>query len=198
MTEWKQKRRHLRYYNITANLYDTRYAEEQALKIEAAIESLQRTRHGSILDLGCGTGLLLPRIHRAKEIVCVDISRHMLGRIETSTKRSANLHVVVADADHTPFRHDYFDSVFAITLLQNMPNPSQTLEEMRRVTKPDATMVVTGLKKHLTQRSFLSLLKKAALKPQLVPTNERLKCHIAKCKKAKKHKSCKPDGHHRS
>jgi len=184
MTEWKQKRQHMHYYNRTANLYKLRYTEEQNLKIKAAVENLEFPKQGSILDLGCGTGLLLPRIQEmAKNIVGLDISKDMLGEVKHSMKRSVNVHLVLGDADNTPFRNNYFDAVFAITLLQNMPNPQHTLKEVKRVTKPNASMIVTALKKRFTENSFLKLLKEANLKHKLLETDPNLKCHIAICEK---------------
>ena len=52
-----------------------------------------------------------------------------------------------ADADHLPFKEEFFDVVFAFTVLQNMPKPSETLDELKRVAKVGGRVVVTGLKK---------------------------------------------------
>ncbi len=183
MAGWKQKRRHMRHYTRTAHVYNIRYADEQSLKIDVALENL-KPRKGAILDLGCGTGLLLPRIQKtAKDIVGVDVSGGMLKEIPPSAKRSENVHLILADADQTPLRHGYFDAVLAITLLQNMSNPRNTLEEMKRVAKPDSSIIVTGLKKQFTQQSFLKLLEDAELKPRLLKTDERVKCHVTICEK---------------
>jgi len=184
MTEWKQKLQHIHHYNRTANLYNLRYTEEQNLKIKAAVENLELEKQRSILDMGCGTGLLLPRIRKmAENVVGLDISKGMLGEVKSSIKRSANVHFVLADADNTPFRNNYFDMAFAITLLQNMPNPHHTLQEAKRITKPNASIIVTALKKRFTEHSFLKLLEEADLEPKLLKTGPKLKCHIATCKR---------------
>ncbi|MCL6579571.1 MAG: hypothetical protein K6T73_09345, partial [Candidatus Bathyarchaeota archaeon] len=73
-----------------------------------------------------------------------------------------------------------FNYVFCITLLQNTPNQFKTLNEIKRVAKKDATIVVSGLKKVFTRQTFKRLLKKADL--QIVAfKSENLKCHIAVC-----------------
>lgn len=187
MAEWKQKQRHMNYYNYTAHIYNTRYTEEQNLKIKVAIENLELKRDSSILDLGCGTGLLLPKIQEiAKEIVGLDLSKGMLKEVKQFIRHSTNIHFVLADADHTPLRHDYFDMAFAITLLQNMPNPHQALNEIKRVTKLNSSIIITILKKQLTEQFFLNLLRKAELKPRIQKTDDNLKCHIAICRKCSK------------
>ncbi|MDH5634802.1 MAG: class I SAM-dependent methyltransferase [Candidatus Bathyarchaeota archaeon] len=184
MAQWKQKRTHMRHYDQTAHLYNTRYAEEQSLKIKAALKSLKPETQSRCIDLGCGTGLLLPKImKRAKNIVCLDMSKGMLKEVKPSLRHSVNVHLIQADADYTPLRHGYFNVAFAITLLQNTPNPKQLLQEMKRITKPDATMIITGLKKRFTQKSLLTLLQDAGFQTDLLNTDDNLKCHIASCKK---------------
>ncbi len=184
MAQWRQKRGHMHHYDRTAHIYNTRYIEEQSLKTETALRNLKLKSDSAIVDLGCGTGLLLPKIwKKAKTIVCLDISKGMLDEAKHNTRHSPDIHLIQADADYAPLLSGQFDLTFAITLLQNMPRPQQTLQEMGRITKPDAQIVVTGLKKRFSQQSFLKLLKKAGLETQLQDADNNLKCHIATCKK---------------
>jgi ubiquinone/menaquinone biosynthesis C-methylase UbiE len=184
MAQWKQKRAHMQYYDKTSHLYDTRYAEEQRLKIDAALEILEPALQSKYVDLGCGTGLLLPKIMKsAKTIVCLDMSKGMLRKVKPSLRRSANVHLIQADVDYTPLRRGYFNVAFAVTLLQNTPNPEQSLQEMKRITRPDAAMIITGLKKCFTPKSLLALLQDAGFQTHLLNTDDGLKCHIASCRK---------------
>ena len=183
MLGWKQKRRYMRFYNSTAHIYDIRYAEEQLLKIGVTLESLKLEKGSSILDLGCGTCLLTSKIQSMSgTIVCLDVSKSMLREAKSHSKNLPKAHLVLADADNTPFRKGHFDAVFAITLLQNMPLPYITLEEMKRVSKHGAQIAVTGLKKSFTNSSFLKLLEEANLKVEVLRMDEKLKCYVAKCK----------------
>lgn len=170
-------------YNRTAHLYNRRYAEEQSLKITVAVELLKHGRNSLILDLGCGTGLLIARIGKtAKYIVGLDISKSMLKEIELSVRHSRNVHLILADADQTPLRSNCFDTVFAITLLQNMPDPHRTLQEIKHVAKINAVIIVTGLKKRFTEHCFIRLLKSVKLRARLLKKDDALKCHIAAVK----------------
>ncbi|MGB9135391.1 MAG: class I SAM-dependent methyltransferase [Candidatus Bathyarchaeia archaeon] len=185
MAQWHQKRGHMHHYDRTAHVYNTRYTEEQSLKTETALRNLKLKSDSAMVDLGCGTGLLLPKIRKkAKTIVCLDISKGMLNEAKHNTRHSADIHLIQADADYTPLLPGQFDLTFAITLLQNMPRPQQTLQEIKRITKPNARIVVTGLKKRFTQQSFLKLLKEAGLETQLTDADNNLKCHIATCRKS--------------
>jgi len=181
MSEWDKKRDTMQHYDLTANIYDTQYAEEQEAKIEAAMKGLNIEQHGLVLDAGCGTGLLFNHIaDKADEVVGLDISREILSQAKKRAKKFQNVHLIWADADNTPLIDNAFSHVFAITLVQNMPDPVKTLNEVKRVAKKDAVIVVTGLKKKFTVEIFEELLHKVGLKVIEI-RNGNLKCHVAIC-----------------
>lgn len=180
----------MRYYNRIAPIYNALYREEQGLKMEVALDHLELPRRGLILDLGCGTGLLASTAFRgeARIIVGLDTSKGMLSLVDPAVRGAANVHLVLADADHAPFRPECFDAVFALTLLQNMPNPRETLREMSRLAKLDAPIIVTGLKARFAPDSFTRLLKDSKLEARLLETDDCVKCHIALCSRRLRHK----------
>lgn len=185
MVEWKQKLQNRNHYDKTAHLYNTRYEEEQNIKFKVVLRDLKIRKKDSILDLGCGTGLLLQKIQRkAESIVGVDLSRKMLEKAKDYTRISGNVQLILADADHIPVIERCFDTVFAITLLQNVPSPFTTLQEIKRITKRDSIIFITGLKKSFSIKSFQNLLENAEMQAKLVKTCEESKCFIAICRKA--------------
>ena len=184
MVQWRQKRGHMRHYDKIAHGYNALYAEEQRLKIEIALSNLQFKAHSAVADLGCGTGLLLPRAaEKAETVVCLDTSRGMLKEAKSSARLSPGIHLIRADADHAPLRQGQFDVVCAITVLQNMPRPHRTLQEIWRITTPDAQLILTGLRKHFTRHDFTSLLENAGLSVHLLDPDDKAKCHIVTCRK---------------
>jgi ubiquinone/menaquinone biosynthesis C-methylase UbiE len=84
-----------------------------------------------------------------------------------------------ADADHLPFREAFFDAVFAFTLLQNMPEPSETLNQLKLVVKLGGRVVVTGLKKAFSLNTFMDVLEGADLWIVSFVDEEDLKCYVA-------------------
>lgn len=183
MREWNEKRITMRHYDCQAKVYDVQYLEEQDAKIEAALRRMQPRSNELILDIGCGTGFLFYHIKEATKLLMgIDISLKLLKEAKKRTKNLSNIAVIRADADNTPFPNHVFNRIFAITLLQNMPDPKKTISEMKRIGKPEATFVLTGLKKNFTRESFSDFLKKAQLKVSILQTNEQLKDHIAICK----------------
>ncbi len=125
MSGWSKKRAIIRRYDVTAHLYDMRYAEEQSAKIDAALKTAKIARNGMALDVGCGTGLLFKHVAgKTKALIGLDISRKTLQQAKTRAKDYSNVHLILADADYMPLRRNTFSNVFALTLVQNTPNPA--------------------------------------------------------------------------
>jgi ubiquinone/menaquinone biosynthesis C-methylase UbiE len=178
VSAWKQKRRVMRRYNLTAWLYDVRYAEEQEAKYRIALENLKV--EGTILDVGCGTGLLFTHVAtKARTVVGVDVSKQLLLHAKERAGKFLGVHLVQADADHLPFKNACFTVVFAFTVLQNMPKPSETLMEIKRTAKHDAFIVITGLKKTFPLEAFGELLQQAGLRVVSLKDDDDLKCYVA-------------------
>jgi ubiquinone/menaquinone biosynthesis C-methylase UbiE len=160
-------------------MYEERYAKEQQAKYRAALENVN-VGGGAVLDVGCGTGLFLSQVAaQVSMIVGVDISRKLLLKAEDKAKKLSNVFVLQADADHLPFREGLFDAVFAFTVLQNMPKPSETLGELKRVAKLGGSVVVTGLKKAFPLDTFMDVLEGTSLRVVSFVDIEDLKCYVA-------------------
>jgi ubiquinone/menaquinone biosynthesis C-methylase UbiE len=172
-------------YDLTAEIYDRRYEEEQVAKYAAAIDSLKEKRFARLLDVGCGTGLLFDHITtRTENIVGIDISRKTLLRANMRAVRyPATINLILADADLMPLKRRVFNCVFAVTIMQNMPNPLRTLNETVRVSRDDAVFIVTGLKKIFSREEFKKLLRNAQMRIITLRDEEGLKCYVATCRK---------------
>ncbi|MFW6116953.1 MAG: class I SAM-dependent methyltransferase [Thermoproteota archaeon] len=178
MPEWDHKRSIMQRYDITAEMYDRRYSKEQTSKIEAVIQNA-KMEDSLVLDLGCGTGFLFQYVaNKAKATVALDLSRRNLIQAKERAKKFANIHLVLGDADHLPLKTGIFSHLYAITLLQNMPEPIKTLEEARRVVESGGLIAVTGLKKKFTQESFEGLIRCSGLNCMFIE-NDLLNCWAA-------------------
>ena len=177
----------MRRYDLTAEIYDARYREEQEAKYDAALGRVSIDGMG-VLDVGCGTGLLFDHIATKVEmIVGVDLAKRLLVKANERSRHFGNICLVQADADHLPFKPGFFGIVFVFTVLQNLPKPSQTLLEIARTARLDACIVVTGLKKTLSLQAFRSLLERATLMSVCIIEKEFLTCYVAVSFLGKKH-----------
>lgn len=167
---------------MTADMYDGRYREEQTAKIEAALKHMKMRSSACSLDVGCGTGLLFSYISgKAGKTVGLDISRRSLLVAKNRAKNFQNVYLILADADNMPLKKGLFDCVFALTLIQNAPDPARTLNELAQVAKDDGVFVITGLKKIFSREAFGTLLHDAGLSIVALEDESNLKCYVAVC-----------------
>ena len=166
-------------YDLTSEIYEERYAEEQKAKYKAALENIN-VANCAVLDVGCGSGLFFSHVaSKAKVVIGVDISRKLLLKAKEQAHAFQNVLILQADADHLPFREAFFDAVFAFTLLQNMPNPSETLRELKGVSKVGGKALATGLKKAFSLNSFMDYLERTGLQIVSFVDEEDVKCYVA-------------------
>ncbi len=125
-------------YDASAHTYDARYRDIQYGKYSFA-SSLSGPIEGSVLDIGCGTGLFGEFLGR--EIWGVDSSQGMLSHAGGRIKAQ------YADACQLPFGDASFDWVVSFTVLQNIPAYGRALDEMVRVVKPGGHCIITYLDK---------------------------------------------------
>ena len=162
--EWERKRETLEHYDRLASMYDSLYGEEQSIKIGLALRNVKVRSDDLLLDVGCGTGILMEFVaSMIRHYVGLDIARKTLKAASERSRRlrvKSKVSLIRADADYLPFRAGSFSIIFALTLLQNIPEPSRTLTEILRVAKDKSQIVITGLKKRFTKKEFDELICK--------------------------------------
>jgi len=181
---WKIKRGSIKYYNATANSYNKQYHSEQSRKYEVAIDFLKIAKNDSILDMGCGTGLFIKEIAEIVGfVVGVDLSRRMAEIANKKCKNLKNVLLICGDADHLPLQEKIIDKVFSFTLLQNMPEPQQTIREILRVAKADSEIILSVNKKSFTGERFQELFREVNIFVTRFIDVEDLKDYLAICTK---------------
>jgi ubiquinone/menaquinone biosynthesis C-methylase UbiE len=103
------------------------------------VEIVERYGRGrSVLEVGCGTGLLLRRIAAfASHARGVDLSPGMLARA-----RARGLHVDLASATALPFADASFDVACSFKVLPHVRAVDRALAEMARVVRPGGHLLV--------------------------------------------------------
>ncbi len=96
--------------------------------------------NGKILDIGCGTGLVVEEYSRdGFDAYGVDVS---LTSIESAKKRLGNYRLI--KDENIPFPDKSFDSVGSFTVLEHVHNPELLIREMVRVLKPGGNIVIAA------------------------------------------------------
>jgi ubiquinone/menaquinone biosynthesis C-methylase UbiE len=95
-------------------------------------------RGARVLELGCGTGLILARVAEvAKEAVGIDLSE---GMAQHARERGLDVHI--GSVCKLPFEDDEFDLTYSFKVLAHVPDIDAALREAARVTKPGGHLLL--------------------------------------------------------
>jgi ubiquinone/menaquinone biosynthesis C-methylase UbiE len=133
-----------REYSRLAKRYDSRWSFYVNATIAETLNRLDLHPGERILDLGCGTGVLIQRLLQVApeiEVVGVDSCAEMLEIAKQKLPEFVELKV--GSADHLPFPSNYFDIVVSTSAFHYFRDPSQALQEAKRVLKPNGRLVIT-------------------------------------------------------
>jgi phosphatidylethanolamine/phosphatidyl-N-methylethanolamine N-methyltransferase len=139
-----EKRRVQRAYELYAPVYDVLFDWIFAPGRSAAIWHLGLQPSDSILEVGIGTGLNLPLYPAACHLTGIDLSQEMLDKAveRVQTLAMPNVRLKVMDATSMDLADDEFDKALATYTISAVPDPVAVLREMKRVVKPDGTIVI--------------------------------------------------------
>ena len=124
------------FHRLLAANYEQQpfFTESNRERVRCLLDKLAQTTHAErLLDLGCGTGLVLDLAHDLfKELDGIDITEEMLARV----KPRPNVRTQKASAEKIPFPDDTFDMVTAYSVLHHIEDLGQVFHEVRRTLKP--------------------------------------------------------------
>jgi 2-polyprenyl-3-methyl-5-hydroxy-6-metoxy-1,4-benzoquinol methylase len=126
---------------VTGNTYDKYGSTNPVVRrlmagFEASLDELfTRAEPGSVLDVGCGEGVLTHRwASRLAErrVVGIDLEDPPI-QAEWAKRQAPNLEYRIMKAENLPFADGEFDVGTAIEVLEHVPDPEHTVAEMARV-----------------------------------------------------------------
>lgn len=131
-------------YDRLAHEYDRRWTRYVAASAEGMLARIDLEGVRDALDVGCGSGVLLGRIARARpgiRLVGIDLSPAMLA--EARAERGREIGFVAASAARLPFRSTAFGLVLSASALHYWRDPAGAFVEMRRVMRPGGRIAIT-------------------------------------------------------
>jgi phosphatidylethanolamine/phosphatidyl-N-methylethanolamine N-methyltransferase len=139
-----EKRQVQRAYELYAPVYDFIFDWIFAPGRAAAVKHLALQPSEHALEVGIGTGLNLPLYPPAVRLTGIDISQEMLDKAVERVQSLAmpNVTLKVMDATSMDFADNEFDKALATYTISAVPDPVAVLREMRRVVRPEGTLVL--------------------------------------------------------
>lgn len=105
----------------------------------------------SVVDVGTGTGYLLPTLSRSfREVIAVDPVPEMLdeARARSSALDLDNIDFREGDFSRIPTRDARVDLALAVLVIHHVPSPAEALAELFRVVKPGGRILVVEQQAH--------------------------------------------------
>lgn len=113
-----------------------------------AIKHLEIAPRDRVLDVGTGTGQILPWIineMESGELIGTDISESMIKRARDrveETQENLEVKVLYDDIEESKFPNDHFDKIISTFTLTTIPDFESAVKECRRILKPEGKMIV--------------------------------------------------------
>ncbi|NMB35512.1 MAG: methyltransferase domain-containing protein [Firmicutes bacterium] len=169
--------KHRRYFNERAAGWDRLISDKTLQRLGGIIEELDIQPGSNILDVGTGTGVLIPFLQRVLggtgSIVALDLAEEMLQRAREKHGEK-QIRYVTGDIAAAPFRENFFDEVICNSCFPHFQNKGAAVQEMFRILKPGGRAVVC----HTMSREQLDSMHKAL---DSVVYNDRLPANDVMC-----------------
>jgi len=145
------------YYDKFAKIYENKRGQgyhQMIDDMEISILNRYLNKTDKVLELGCGTGLILKEVNKSvSKAIGIDLSEKML---EKAKKRG--LEVYHAEASNMPFEDNTFDLVYSYKVLAHIEAIEKTLHEIKRVLKPNGVAVLEFYNRN-SLRTFIKKIK---------------------------------------
>lgn len=135
-----------RAYARWAPIYDMTFGVIADYGRSRTVDAINQ-RSGSVLEVGVGTGISLPRYKSDLRITGVDLSPEMLAkaRERVAEKGITNVEALrEMDASALEFEDGTFDIVVAMYVMTVVPDPVKVMRELSRVCKPGGEVIIVN------------------------------------------------------
>lgn len=106
--------------------------------VKGVLGAILHNRNLKILDIGCGAGKTMDMLSRFGTVWGLDNNKKALS----FCKKRGFQHLMLADAADTGFKDNFFDVVTMLDVLEHT-DENTTLQEIKRILKPDGFMIIT-------------------------------------------------------
>jgi len=135
------------YFNKIAKDWDEQfYTPELAIFLENLLPNFGLEPGQDILDVGTGTGVLIPFLLQAIGplgfITAIDYSEKMVEICKSKYSHLQNVLIELQDVEELNLASESFDAVTCFGLFPHLENKKQTLYHIKRVLKPGGKFII--------------------------------------------------------
>ncbi|HDQ06933.1 MAG TPA: class I SAM-dependent methyltransferase [Candidatus Bathyarchaeota archaeon] len=147
------------YFDNAAETWDERFLTPKLSSfLEKLVPQLGLEAGQKILDVGTGTGILIPYLSRAVgsdgSVTAVDYSENMIQRCRTKRSHLKNVTIELKNIEETAFPAESFDAVICFGVFPHLKNKEKALRNINYALKLGGKLVIahalssTELKAH--------------------------------------------------
>jgi len=135
------------YFNEHANTWDKRFHTPSLSSFLEKLVPQFGLEHGqNILDVGTGTGVLIPYLIRevgpAGSVTAIDYSENMIRVCKTKHSHLKNVSVELGNIEEDTFPAESFDAVICFGLFPHLENKQKVLRNINHLLKAGGTLVI--------------------------------------------------------
>lgn len=131
-------------FNKQAPDYDTSdYSKYPRQCYPYVLEAISNIKFNRVLDLGCGTGVILKEIRNINneaELFGLDLSENMI--LQAAERLGTDVGLSAGDAENMPYEDNSFDLVCCVESFHHYPNPAKALSEINRVLRKGGVLLI--------------------------------------------------------
>lgn len=126
------------------------------MRLRKAVRLLKNRRYPRLLDLGYGSGVMLPTLaNYTDDLVAIDIHDKPNIVKDMAARENVRVTLIRADARELPFEDNAFDGIVSIAILDHISPVEKAAKEMARILKPGGSLLLgTVIENRLTNFFF--------------------------------------------
>lgn len=166
---------HQQFFDRHAPTWDEEESAEKIAALQKVFKSLGKQLSGNILDVGCGTGILVQLVRQFGgnfHLYELDLSLSMIRQNRNRWQTDRDLFQINADVHQLPLPSAQFDTLLCFAALPHFANQSFALQELARVLKPEGFLVVLHLMSSAILNRYHRRVNRAIAKDRLPTANE--------------------------